>query len=1455
MDSAKYISHVGRLAVALGLGAAVATGHGVACADPGTSSSESSDSSPSASSSSTDGASSEPSDRTTSDASTAPSTPGASAAEDAPAAEETTPSDAAETSAGAPSTTSAEPGVVVSTGGALTSDRVTDTKDSDTSDRSDASDETTKVVAVKEDPKDHPAAHSVVDVAPVTTTSAPETRTTPEPAPETLAAPTALAVSATRQAHTTNPPSLDEARTASAVDTVATTPMAAQPTFGPIRFLTAVFAAFGLAPSPVPATPAEPPLLWGVLAFIRREIQRTLFNGTPTALPQQQESSDPGVITGTVGAEDPDGDALTYTLTVEPTHGTVTLNPDGTYSYEPSAALAATGGTDSFTVVVSDAAAGFHLHGLLSFLRPGGGHTRTVIVPVTVAKVNDAPTATVRVDDGTASDGTVTGAVLGSDLDGDPLTYARTSEPVHGTATVNADGTFSYVPTSDARHAAASELATDADTFDSFDVTVSDGNGGSVTKTVRVSVSATNTAPDISVTSTHNTDNTTTFVVTTSDADGDQVTVTTSTPERGTLVRNTDGTYTYTPDPAYTNGPPGSAGAEQIRFTAADGHHGSDQAIGTATITSSQVNQFPSIGVTSTPNSDGTTTLTVTASDPDGDTVTVTASTPAHGTLVENTDGSYTYTPDAEYAHGLSAGPVPAIGRDSVTFAAFDGRGAGVATSVNVTITPTNEAPVFELPDLTADPDTGTITGPSGFTDPDSDTLTYAITDIDPATGTLTIDEYGNFTFTPTDDARHNAADDDAPLSAKRLEFAITATDGHGGTTTQTFRIRIYPANNAPTIDITPTENPDGTTTYTITTNDADGDTVTVDASEPLHGTLAANTDGTYTYTPDPTYAHDLTSPDQDTITFTARDNHTGGTTTATANPTITPTNQAPTITITASMLTTGATIFGITTDDADGDTVTVTASSPTQGTLTDNGDGTWTYKPYPFASSETLTFTADDGHGGLTVAAPVVYATPNQAPSLVVTQTGSDATARTTTFTVSTSDPNGDAVTITFNPPTYGTLTNNGDGTFTYTQIATFHATNPPVEKLTFTATDGRGLSAVVQKSVPLAISNTQPGLTVSRTTSSSGVVTFDVTPSDADGDPVGVTATAANGYGTLTKVDADTWTYTPSTNDSGAARVDSITFTATDGFGGRYDVIEQVNIPSANTPPTITSVTGVRNTSTQAVLITVVTTDPNGDPVTVTGSGAANGALVKNGDGTFTYTQNASVPSTVTTETLVFTADDGKGGTSTKSLSIGLLHAPTITVDSVEGSSGVVTFTVTTSDADGGTVTVTPSQPAHGTLVKLVANLWVYTPDAAYTHSLALGGSTKVGTDTVIFTATDATGLTAKATETVSLTPTNAKPTVSATATRTGSTYTIAVDASDSDGDTVTTTVTQPSRGTVLRTGGNWVYIPTSPSYTGTDTIVFTSTDGYGGSRTTTVTVTLPVSGGTTPPVVTFV
>ncbi|MGE2832747.1 PQQ-dependent sugar dehydrogenase [Mycobacterium sp. SMC-4] len=94
-------------------------------------------------------------------------------------------------------------------------------------------------------------------------------------------------------------------------------------------------------------------------------LQRLFDNKTPTLRHQPSDNSvDGGVIEGNLRPDDPDSTRLTYSAT-RPNHGTVSIASDGSFVYTPGATFT---GQDRFTVTVSDARSGFHIHGLAGLI-------------------------------------------------------------------------------------------------------------------------------------------------------------------------------------------------------------------------------------------------------------------------------------------------------------------------------------------------------------------------------------------------------------------------------------------------------------------------------------------------------------------------------------------------------------------------------------------------------------------------------------------------------------------------------------------------------------------------------------------------------------------------------------------------------------------------------------------------------------------------------------------------------------------------------------------------------------------------------------------------------------------------------------------------------------------------------------------------------------------------------
>jgi gliding motility-associated-like protein len=119
-----------------------------------------------------------------------------------------------------------------------------------------------------------------------------------------------------------------------------------------------------------------------------------------------------------------------------PAHGTLTLTPDGSFTYVPNADYF---GPDKFTYRLCDDGD-----------NSSPSECSTATAQLVVRPVNDSPV--VRADEATTPRKTsVTIVVLANDTDveGDKLSVSLVSMPGHGTATLASDGSFTYTPAAD----------------------------------------------------------------------------------------------------------------------------------------------------------------------------------------------------------------------------------------------------------------------------------------------------------------------------------------------------------------------------------------------------------------------------------------------------------------------------------------------------------------------------------------------------------------------------------------------------------------------------------------------------------------------------------------------------------------------------------------------------------------------------------------------------------------------------------------------------------------------------------------------------------------------------------------------------------------------------------------------------------------------------------------------
>ncbi|HET7371266.1 MAG TPA: Ig-like domain-containing protein, partial [Gammaproteobacteria bacterium] len=484
--------------------------------------------------------------------------------------------------------------------------------------------------------------------------------------------------------------------------------------------------------------------------------------------------------TGTFAATDADGDALTYSLAAEPDHGSVTI-AGANFTYKPDTGYS---GADSFTFKVND------------------GVTDSAAAAVTINVVNTAPvasSATLLV----AKNMTKSGTLTASDADGDTLTFAKVSDPAHGALTLNADGSFTYTP-------ASGYIGGDSFTFKANDGSV-DSNVAAVTIAVTDNMPVGNPA----VLTVHsNTPGE--GVLTANDGNGDALRFALAAQaEHGTAVVEADGHFIYTPDTGYV-------GADAFTFTVSDGALSSAPATVSVTVAdAAPLATDAELKVGKNRAAAGV----LQAADADGDSLTFRkTANPKHGQAEVQPDGSFTYTPDKDYA-----------GPDRFTFVANDGALDSAAATVAITVG--NGAPVAKDGSLSVHFNTeGRGSLVAG--DANGDALTYQLAR-DPEHGTATVKADGAYSYKPDknfvgwDSFTFTASDGTADSKPAAIHVLVTdgmpvATNSHRTTTPG---LRIYGQLQAA---------------------DPDGDPLTYHVVlKPDHGEIALKPDGRYTYRPD----------------------------------------------------------------------------------------------------------------------------------------------------------------------------------------------------------------------------------------------------------------------------------------------------------------------------------------------------------------------------------------------------------------------------------------------------------------------------------------------------------------------------------------------------------------------------------------------------------------------------
>jgi len=802
----------------------------------------------------------------------------------------------------------------------------------------------------------------------------------------------------------------------------------------------------------------------------------------PVAAPHARTVAQATATTFTAGdlRTDAAGSSLTVVDHGDPAYGTVTQTGQS-LTYTPTAGWS---GIDTFSYTLRDAA--------------GQETSATVTVTVRPGATDDSGTV--------AAGGVLAGSsVLANDA-GSHLTAALATSPTHGAATVDADGTYSYVP--DAGFSGA----------DSFGYSLS-GDGGSTTGTVSIVVTPTAADHVATVASGDPLDVTVTGLKLGSEGTG--LTVTdlsiTSATAHGTVVADGSTGWTYTSDATFS-------GTETLTYTLRDAHGSTTTASLTVTVTpvaAADTVTVASGGVAIADPAHGV------LADDHGSGLHVTGHTgPGHGTLTLGNDGGYTYTPAAGFS-----------GTDAFSYTVTDSSGQTATTSVTITVRP------VAVDDSVATTVGHTVTGDVVANDRGTG-LGVATTSL-PAHGTVALASSGAYAYAP--DAGFSGTD--------AFTYRLT---GDGGTSDATVTIAVGPVavDDAAT---TPAGTPYSSGSAALTDNDEGSGLTVVAHTAPSHGTLTVHADGTWRYLPDAGFSG------SDAFTYTAHDG-TGSGTTATVRLLVTPTAADDDYTVASTGTLTVAAADGALANDVGASTTAALLATPvllvagSHGTLTLAADGAFTYAPPAgFSGVDTFAYRTT-GDGGTADAVIRITVTPT-APDDVVTTTAGTAVTVDAAHGVLANDAGSGLRVDSSTAPTHGTATVAADGSYTYTPDAGFSGT----DTFTYTASDASQATVTATVTVtvlPRAVGDTatMPGNTTLTRDAAHGVLGDDL------GSGLQVTGHTAPAHGTLTIGADGAFTYVPELGWSGT---DAVTYTVTDTEGRTSAATLTITVRALVSPP----------------------------------------------------------------------------------------------------------------------------------------------------------------------------------------------------------------------------------------------------------------------------------------------
>lgn len=600
---------------------------------------------------------------------------------------------------------------------------------------------------------------------------------------------------------------------------------------------------------------------------------------------------------------------------------------------------------------------------------------------------------------------------------------------------------------------------------------------------------------------------------------------------------------------------------------------------------------------------DTTLDITVVATDVDGDALTFQIEQSVENGELSGTGPDYQYVPNANFN-----------GSDTFTFKASDGTEESELATVNITVTPVNDAPTVIDLDLQTEEDIDLALTLQG-SDTEGEALAYSIVD-SPTKGSLT-GTAPNLSYKP--DANENGTD----------SFTYRVNDGELNSEIATVTIEITAVNDTPLANAQSLEtNEDVPLSITLTGSDIEDDSLTYTlVKTPSLGTIS----GTI---PNLVYTPNADATGEDSISFVVNDGQ-DDSAEAIVEINILPVNDAP-IAADLSLQTDEDTDLAVVLSgsDIEGDAISYTVvDAPTKGTLTGIAPDL-TYTPNENENgADSFTYLVNDGEQNSEVATVTFdIAAVNDAPLADEQQLITDED-QTIDIVLAGSDIEDDELTYTVTvDPTLGTISGTAPN-LTYTPNTNVNGN----DSLSFVVNDGEFDSEEATIEIQIDPVNDAPGAEdQSLNTNEDTSLEIILAGTDLEDDNLMFELVGQPNLGTLSGT-APNLIYTPNADASGS---DSFTYKVNDGeldsdLATVNLTIAAVNDAPVGTPDTVTL------DEDGSVAITLQGTDIDSSSLDfVVVNNPANGELSGTAPN-LTYTPNANY---FGADSLSFVVNDGE-------------------------------------------------------------------------------------------------------------------------------------------------------------------------------------------------------------------